>query len=140
MSAGRERVPAFIPLDPPDDPGSAHSADGRLLIGWATGFSGDRVDAAGPVVYTVIARGGPVFLIFETLAECTLALAQLARRQNPDAGYEPHSSRRCGGPVLARCLRHGLRIVSNFGAANPRGAARKIRALAQALRVNWRHA
>ena len=29
-------------------------------------------------------------------------------------------------PVLARCLRHGIRIVSNFGAANPRAAARHI--------------
>jgi hypothetical protein len=35
--------------------------------------------------------------------------------------------------VLARCLAHGIRIVSNFGAANPRGAARRIAALAAEL-------
>ena len=29
-------------------------------------------------------------------------------------------------PVLAQCLQHGVRIVSNFGAANPLGAARRI--------------
>ena len=33
-------------------------------------------------------------------------------------------------PVLARCLRSGMRIVSNFGAANPRGAALRIREMA----------
>ena len=35
--------------------------------------------------------------------------------------------------MLARCLAHGIRIVSNFGAANPRGAARRIAALAREL-------
>lgn len=66
-----------------------------LLIGCAAGFSGDRVDAAGPVVDTLIARLGGVsangraFLIFETLAERTLALAQLRKRADAQAGYEP---------------------------------------------------
>jgi hypothetical protein len=103
-----------------------------LRIGCAAGFSGDRTDAAGPVVDALIAAGGPAFLIFETLAERTLALAQLARRQDPDAGYEPLLVDLLQ-PVLARCLAHGVRIVSNFGAANPAGAARRIHALAQEL-------
>ena len=54
-----------------------------LRVGCAAGFSGDRTDAAAPVVAALIAAGGPAVLIFETLAERTLALAQLARRQNP---------------------------------------------------------
>jgi hypothetical protein len=103
-----------------------------LRIGCAAGFSGDRTDAAGPVVDALIASGGPAFLIFETLAERTLALAQLARRHDPDAGYEPLLVDLLQ-PVLARCLAHGVRIVSNFGAANPAGAARRIHALAQEL-------
>mgnify|MGYP003350900435 CR=1 FL=1 len=52
-----------------------------LRIGCAAGFSGDRTDAAAPVVEALAAAGGPAVLIFETLAERTLALAQLARRQ-----------------------------------------------------------
>ena len=109
-----------------------------LLIGCAAGFSGDRTDAAGPVVDTLIARlaGGPAgqraFLIFETLAERTLALAQLRRRADPEAGYEPLLDAMLR-PVLARCLAHGIRIVSNFGAANPRAAARHIARLAREL-------
>src|SRR5262249_17781939 len=35
------------------------------------------------------------------------------------------------GPVLARCLRERIRIVGNFGAANPRAAAARILALAR---------
>jgi len=100
-----------------------------LRIGCAAGFSGDRTDAAAPVVDALIAAGGPAVLIFETLAERTLALAQLARRADPEAGYEPLLVDLLQ-PVLARCLAHGVRIVSNFGAANPEGAARRIRRLA----------
>ncbi len=110
-----------------------------LLIGCAAGFSGDRTDAAGPVVDTLIAAlaqgpQGPhrqrAFLIFETLAERTLALAQLRRRADPDAGFEPLIDPMLR-PVLAGCLAHGIRIVSNFGAANPRAAARLIERIAR---------
>ncbi|QJR09180.1 hypothetical protein DSM104443_00216 [Usitatibacter rugosus] len=103
-----------------------------LHLGCAAGFSGDRTDAAAPVVETLAARGGRSFLLFETLAERTLALAQLARRSNPDAGYEPLLDELLR-PVLVRCLVSGIGIVSNFGAANPPGAARRIRALAREL-------
>ena len=103
-----------------------------LRIGCAAGFSGDRTDAAAPVVQALIAAGGPAVLIFETLAERTLALAQLARRSHPEAGYEPLLDDLLR-PVLAACLAHGVRIVSNFGAAHPAAAARRIAALAAEL-------
>jgi hypothetical protein len=107
-----------------------------LSIGSAAGFSGDRTDAALPVVDTLIRRGGPAALMFETLAERTLALAQLARRDNPDAGYEPLLADIIR-PILAKCLAHRIPIVSNFGAANPLGAAKLIRRIAaeQGLRT-----
>ena len=103
-----------------------------ISIGCGAGFSGDRTDAAAPVVRTLVERGGPAALIFEMLAERTLANAQLARRSAPDKGYEPLLDLALR-PVLADCLRHGIAIVSNFGAANPPGAARRIAALAQEL-------
>jgi len=103
-----------------------------LAIGGGAGFSGDRTDAAGPVVDTLLARGGPAALIFETLAERTLALAQIARRQNPEGGYEPQLDRFVG-PVLRRCVEHRIPIVGNFGAANPRAAARRLQGLAREL-------
>ena len=80
------------------------------------------------MVRTLAARGGGT-LIFETLAERTLALAQLARNEDPRLGYEPLLDDLVG-PVLGDCQRHGIAIVSNFGAANPQGAARRIAELA----------
>ncbi|HEY8360883.1 MAG TPA: acyclic terpene utilization AtuA family protein, partial [Ramlibacter sp.] len=103
-----------------------------LAIGCGAGFSGDRTDAAAPVVRTLVERGGPAALIFENLAERTLALQQLARRRDATLGYEPLLVEELR-PVLADCLRHGIVIVSNFGAANPHGAATVIRALAAEL-------
>ena len=102
------------------------------LIGCAAGGSGDRVDAAAPIVATLIKRKKPGALLFENLAERTLAFAQLAKRANPQAGYEPLLDEELR-PVLGDCLRHGIAIVSNFGAANPRGAAAHILRLAKEL-------
>lgn len=101
-----------------------------FLIGCATGFSGDRTDGAHAVVQSLAARGGGT-LIFETLAERTLALAQLARNADPESGYEPLLQELLA-PVLADCLRQGINIVGNFGAANPPAAARCIAGLASA--------
>lgn len=103
-----------------------------LAIGCGAGFSGDRTDAAAPVVRTLVARGGPAALMFENLAERTLALQHLARRADPALGYEPLLLEELR-PVLADCLRHGIVIVGNFGAANPEGAARAITGLAREL-------
>lgn len=103
-----------------------------LAVGCGAGFSGDRVDAGAPVVRTLIARGGPAALIFENLAERTLATQQLAKRADPQAGYEPLLELELR-PVLADCLKHGITIVGNFGAANPDGAAQLIQRLAKEL-------
>ena len=105
-----------------------------LAVGCGAGFSGDRVDAAPPVVRTLVERGGPAALIFENLAERTLATQQLARRANPQAGYEPLLELELR-PVLADCLAHGITIVGNFGAANPDAAARVIQKLAAELKL-----
>ena len=103
-----------------------------LAVGCGAGFSGDRVDAGAPVVRTLIERGGPAALIFENLAERTLATQQLTKRANPQLGYEPLLELQLR-PVLADCLKHGITIVGNFGAANPDGAAQLIQRLAQEL-------
>ncbi len=103
-----------------------------LHVGSAAGFSGDRIDAADAVVDALIRTGGPACLIFETLAERTLALAQLARMADANAGYEPLLDELVR-PVLARCLAHRIPIVSNFGAANPKGAGQRIHAIAKSL-------
>lgn len=108
-----------------------------VRIGAGAGFAGDRRDAAVPVVAELAREEGPRFLIYETLAERTLALSQLARQQDDAAGYNPaleHFLR----PVLHECLDSGIKIVGNFGAANPRGAAARVTELA--VELGGRHA
>ncbi len=99
-------------------------------IGCGAGFAGDRWDAAVPVVATLARRSGPRYLMYETLAERTLALAQQARIENPAAGYSPYLERILR-PVLKTAKAAGIRVVSNFGAANPLGGARKILEMAR---------
>ena len=105
------------------------------LIGSGAGFSGDRIDAAIPVVAEIADRGGGT-IIFETIGERTLALGQLSRSADPDAGCEPLLAQMLD-PVLAPCLAGNVTIVGNFGCANPPAAARIIaaRAAAQGLAV-----
>lgn len=100
-----------------------------FAIGCAAGFGGDRTDAAAPIVETLIARGGRGALIFEMLAERTLALAQLERRHHPELGFAPLLETMVR-PILRRCLDHRIPIISNFGAANPLAAGQRIRQMA----------
>ena len=98
-----------------------------VYIGCGAGFSGDRFDAAVPVVETLARRDGPRYLIFETLAERTLALEQKDKRQDPSLGYSPFMEKYLR-PILRRSQETGVPIVSNFGGATPAAAAERIHA------------
>jgi hypothetical protein len=103
-----------------------------FLVGNGAGFSGDRIDAPIPVVRSLVKRGLPAAMFFECLGERTVALAQLERRRDPEAGYEPMLERLLE-PILVDCARAGIPILGNFGAANPAAAARAIARLAKKL-------
>lgn len=106
----------------------------KVFIGCGAGFSGDRFDAAIPVVETLSHCDGERFLIFEVLAERTLAIAQRLRLNDPDAGYSPYLDYYIE-PILKKAKNNNIRIVSNLGAANPIGAAKRVHAIAQAQGV-----
>ncbi|ORE93584.1 hypothetical protein ATO13_12941 [Stappia sp. 22II-S9-Z10] len=97
-----------------------------LRIGAGAGFSGDRIDPA----VELAEKGGLDYLVFECLAERTIALAQGVRHADPERGYDPllHARMRA---VLPACVAGGVRIVTNMGAANPVAAASAIRAIAR---------
>lgn len=101
-------------------------------IGCGAGFSGDRVDAPQAVVATIAAAGQGGAIIFETLGERTLALGQIAKKQDPSKGYEPLLEDLLT-PILAQAVTSGIVIVGNFGAANPPAAAAAIQAIAARL-------
>lgn len=102
-----------------------------FLMGCGAGFSGDRVDAPVSVVEAIAQSGGPGAIMFETLAERTLALGHVARRADPALGYEPLLAELVG-PVLPACIRAGIPIVGNFGNANPPAAAALLHRMAEA--------
>jgi hypothetical protein len=106
----------------------------KVYMGCGAGFAGDRFDAAIPVVRTLAGLPGERFLIYEVLAERTLAIAQKLRREDPDKGYSPFLDTYLP-LVLAECHRYGIRIVTNMGAANSLGAAKRVHGLARELGI-----
>src|SRR5437762_5556052 len=102
----------------------------HLRIGSGAGFSGDRLEPA----LILAERGGLDYLVLECLAERTIALAQLRRKAKPTEGYDPLLKRRVEMllPVLKR---RGVRLISNFGAANPLAGADVILDVARRLRL-----
>lgn len=99
-----------------------------LRIGAGAGFAGDRIDPARDLAE----RGELDVLVFECLAERTIALAQLRRAHDPDAGYDPLLQARMRA-VLPACVRKGVTIVTNMGAAHPMAAGRAVLAVAREL-------
>ena len=64
-------------------------------MGSGAGYAGDRIDPAQDLAE----RGQLNALVFECLAERTIALAQLERRQQPDKGFDPLLAERMRGVV-----------------------------------------
>jgi len=89
-----------------------------VRIGAGAGFAGDRIDPARDLAE----RGNLDYLIFECLAERTLAYGHLQRAQDPARGYNPLLEKRLNA-VLPACVANGTTIVTNMGVANPRAAA-----------------
>ncbi|QVN13236.1 acyclic terpene utilization AtuA family protein [Burkholderia sp. LAS2] len=106
------------------------SHERRVRIGAGAGYSGDRIEPA-----VELAEHGQLdYLVFECLAERTIAIAQQARRKDPALGYDPLLDARMHA-VLPIAAAKRVRIVSNMGAANPRAAARRTAQIAQSLGI-----
>lgn len=100
----------------------------QIRIGAGAGYSGDRIEPA----VELAEHGRLDYLVFECLAERTIALAQQARRHDPALGYDPLLAARMRA-VLPACRRAGTVIISNMGAANPVAAAELVCAIAREL-------
>ncbi|MFB5150729.1 acyclic terpene utilization AtuA family protein [Burkholderia orbicola] len=109
---------------------TAKQPERRVRIGAGAGYSGDRIEPA-----VELAEHGQLdYLVFECLAERTIAIAQQARRNDPALGYDPLLDARMQA-VLPVAAAKRVRIVSNMGAANPRAAARRTAQIAQSLGI-----
>jgi hypothetical protein len=106
----------------------SHPTRRSLRLGSGAGYSGDRIEPA-----LELAELGDIdYLIFECLAERTIALAQQAKANDPAAGFDPLLETRMRA-VLPTCIEKGIRIVTNMGAANPVAAARATAAIAAVM-------
>jgi hypothetical protein len=56
-----------------------------IRIGAGAGYSGDRIEPA----IELAEKGRLNYLVFECLAERTIALAQQEKQKDPNAGYDP---------------------------------------------------
>lgn len=99
-----------------------------LRIGAGAGFSDDRI----PPAVELAKQGALDYLVFECLAERTIAREQQTKQSQPSKGYTPRLSERMSA-VLPACVAQQVRIVTNMGAANPESAAHVTRQLAQDL-------
>lgn len=99
-----------------------------IRIGTGAGYSGDRIEPA----VELAEKGGIQYLVFECLAERTIAIAQQAKLRDPQLGYDPLLAARMRA-VLPACRKNGVKIVTNMGAANPEAAARLTRKIATEL-------
>ncbi len=89
-----------------------------LRLGCGAGFSSDRLEPA----IDLAEKGELDYLVFETLAERTLAFGHRDKKLDPSRGYNPQLGARMRG-VLKACRERGTRIVTNMGVANTPAAA-----------------
>ena len=109
---------------------TAHPAPpAALRIGGASGFWGDSSVGAPQLV----ASGQIDVLVFDYLAETTMAILVAAQRKSPDAGFATDFVDSAMRAVLADVLHRGIKVVSNAGGINPQACGRALAALATEL-------
>lgn len=101
-----------------------------VRIGSGAGYGGDRLEPA----LELIEKGNLDYIIFECLAERTIAIAQGQKRENPEKGYNGLLEYRME-KVLPLCKKHGVKVVTNMGAANPEAAAKVVKKMAQDMGI-----
>ncbi|NDL62089.1 acyclic terpene utilization AtuA family protein [Acerihabitans arboris] len=100
----------------------------KIRIGSGAGYAGDRIEPA-----VELAQKGDIdYLVFECLAERTIAIGQKQKQQDPARGYNELLEDRMRA-VLPLCREKGITIITNMGSANPPAAGDAVVALAREL-------
>ncbi|MDT7838212.1 acyclic terpene utilization AtuA family protein [Aquabacterium sp. OR-4] len=108
--------------------------DKIVRIGGASGFWGDSMVGAPQLVN---AGGGEVpdidYLVFDYLAETTMAILASVRARKPEMGYATDFVDIAMKAVLPEVMRRGIKVVANAGGIHPQGCAAALQALADSL-------
>jgi hypothetical protein len=100
-----------------------------VRIGGASGFWGDSMVGAPQLVES----GEIDYLVFDYLAETTMAILVGVRAKKPEMGYATDFVDVAMKAVLPRVLAQGIKVVANAGGVNPSGCADALRVMAQAM-------
>lgn len=112
---------------------TALSARTAVRLGAGAGFAGDRIDPA----VDLAERGELDFLVFECLAERTIALAQQAKAEGRHPGFDGLLETRIRATAPA-ARANGTVIVTNAGAADPLAAAKAVRGVGKEMGLDLR--
>jgi Acyclic terpene utilisation family protein AtuA len=107
---------------------------GAVRIGCASGFWGDSEVGAPQLVE----RGAIDYLVFDYLAETTMAILAGARAKRPELGYATDFVDVAMRSVVTEVARRRIKVVANAGGLNPRGCAAALAKLAGAAGVALR--
>lgn len=97
-----------------------------VQIGCGSAWENDRIEPAAELAHS----GKVKYVCFDCLAERTLGLAQQRKLKDPKHGYNPLLERRMEA-LLPICAEKGVRLIGNWGAANPPGATEVIKEMAR---------
>lgn len=100
----------------------------KIRIGSGAGYAEDRLEPA----IDLMKHGNIDYIIFECLAERTIALAQQRKLKDPSKGYNQLLEYRME-KILPLCVEKGIKVITNMGAANPVAAAKVIKEMALKL-------
>ena len=103
--------------------------DKIVRIGGASGFWGDSMLGAPQLVNS----GQIDYLVFDYLAETTMAILAAARTKKPEMGYATDFVDIAMKSVLPEVMRQGIKVVANAGGINPQGCANALQALAASM-------
>jgi hypothetical protein len=114
---------------------SATRAPRRVRIGGASGFWGDSQVGPRQLVDSGVALD---YLVFDYLAETTMAILAGARAKRPEMGYATDFVDTAMRQVLPQAMARGIKVVANAGGIHPQGCADALRALARSMNLHPR--
>lgn len=100
----------------------------KIRIGSGAGYAGDRIEPA----IELMEKSSLDYIIFECLAERTIALSQQEKMTDPEKGYNPMLEMRMR-KILKLANDQRIKIITNMGAANPLAAMQKTAEIAREL-------